>query len=270
MFVRTLNRSRKGFTILELVVVLAILVVLAGLVVSQLDGIVDRSHSATSADTLAEITKHLQTYRALHNGYPDGNDTLVDATTGALYAKVSPSLLAPATLLNAPATLAPAQEQLLKAAGLNHVVTHDSTVAFPSDSGTVSQHVVAHDGSSGGVKFVTINVGTTASPTDGRNLLGGAFGIGINNDTTADVNLYDFIVLGVGPKSWMVGQVLASAPVMGVEDAGRYYARPLVVFAVPKSGTGSVKFLGTLASNGTTLNGSLASYYSQQATSRDH
>ena len=79
--VGTARRSRKGLTLLELVVVMGVLVAIAGLLVPLLPNLIATANNATGAVNVAELTKELQTYQAVNSQkYPDGYDSLVDGS----------------------------------------------------------------------------------------------------------------------------------------------------------------------------------------------
>ena len=80
------NSIRQGLTLLELVVVLAILAALAGIIVPLLPNLVHRGVVATGTTNLAEISKLVQTYQAMNSSlYPDKMDNLVIGSSLASY-----------------------------------------------------------------------------------------------------------------------------------------------------------------------------------------
>lgn len=72
---------RGGFTLLELIVVLAVLVALAGLAVAKLDLLQLKAEKATAGMDMRNISRLIQTYRATSNFYPNNWDSLLE--TGA-------------------------------------------------------------------------------------------------------------------------------------------------------------------------------------------
>src|SRR5262245_2478800 len=74
--------SRRGLTLLELVVVLVILIGLAGIVVPMLPSMLGRTETASGATNHVEIGKWIQTYEQIHFGYPQDWDSLTDAASG--------------------------------------------------------------------------------------------------------------------------------------------------------------------------------------------
>src|SRR5262245_18662553 len=76
--VRTRTHSRPGLTLMELIVVLAILVALAAIVVPLFPNLLRRAHKSTDATQTAELAKSVQMYQALYVSYPDEYDLLTD------------------------------------------------------------------------------------------------------------------------------------------------------------------------------------------------
>lgn len=82
LMIRSYPRSarRRGLTLLELVVVMAILIVLAGILVPLLPGLLADAHFSSGATTIDELNKSVAAYEALNRSQPDGLDLLVDTT----------------------------------------------------------------------------------------------------------------------------------------------------------------------------------------------
>jgi len=70
--------SRRGLTLLELVVVLVILIGLAGIVVPMLPSMLGRTETSSGATNHTEISKWVQTYEQIYLGYPKDWDSLTD------------------------------------------------------------------------------------------------------------------------------------------------------------------------------------------------
>jgi len=73
-------RKRSGFTLLELVVVMFILMALAAIIVPLFPSMVERAHRSSQATNESEITKAVQLFQGLYGNYPDGYDLLTDGT----------------------------------------------------------------------------------------------------------------------------------------------------------------------------------------------
>ena len=90
------KKNNKGFTLVELVIVIAILAILVGLLAPQYTKYVEKTRKAADVDTLDEMVKAVQVYEA---------DT--DKTTGALAADTYTITLTKDGV-DAPAALGPA------------------------------------------------------------------------------------------------------------------------------------------------------------------
>ena len=80
--------KQRGLTLIELVVVLAILVALAGLIVANFPGVITRAHTATCATHVADINKIMQYSYTTSLKYPSGFDSLLNSGTDTLFDKL--------------------------------------------------------------------------------------------------------------------------------------------------------------------------------------
>src|SRR5580704_10716915 len=71
--------SRRGFTLLELMIVITIILVLATLAAGRYDLAVNRAHEAALRQDLAEMNKAIQNYTADKDAAPTSLDDLVQA-----------------------------------------------------------------------------------------------------------------------------------------------------------------------------------------------
>ncbi len=78
------QRRNSGFTLIELVVVVAVLAILAGLVLPKLDTYILKANKGVSASNISGVSRYIQTHRVLNNIYPDKMDSLLD-TSGAFW-----------------------------------------------------------------------------------------------------------------------------------------------------------------------------------------
>jgi prepilin-type N-terminal cleavage/methylation domain-containing protein len=74
---REKSPSRRGLTLLELVIVLTIIVAIAGVAVAMFPRLLTRAHVASCSANIPELLKAIQMYEAVSlDGYPDRVDTL--------------------------------------------------------------------------------------------------------------------------------------------------------------------------------------------------
>ncbi len=79
---RRLTAKRRGLTLVELVVVMAILIALAGIIIPILPGVIGRGETSARATNDSEIYKWVQMYEAMTSQYPYDWDSLIDSSTG--------------------------------------------------------------------------------------------------------------------------------------------------------------------------------------------
>lgn len=70
----------RGFTLIELIAVVAILVVLAGLVLPRIDSLQTKAAKGSAASDMRAVTRSIMTYKAMHNTYPNPWDSLLNGS----------------------------------------------------------------------------------------------------------------------------------------------------------------------------------------------
>ena len=90
MYLHPINRrpSVRGLTLIELVVVLAILVALAGLIIGNFPNLIKKASGSTSANTIQDISRALNARFTTKNSYASGYDSLL-GTVGSAAAAFS-------------------------------------------------------------------------------------------------------------------------------------------------------------------------------------
>lgn len=253
---------RRGFTLMELIVVLSVLALLAALVVPKLIDIYERSRAATQAYSLTDSARMLEIFYALNHKYPDGLDSLM-VDGGTPYTRLSANLKAPRTFFTT-VTLTPDQIASLSASGIGHVFLHDAASTDYSNSGVDRRHFGTGSGHDGTANInVLVAVDKTAG-TDGLDLLVKDFGLNPNRsatDTTYPrITANTYVVLGVGPKSTLVQGTVQSAPYLEHATSSSTYSRVLAVFEIPNTGIGRAKLVGVLGPDGRTVSEAISDF----------
>ena len=223
---------RAAFTLIELVLVLLILAILAGLVVPIVGWLRRSANYASAANNQSTVMANLELYRTTfgNNNYPDRFDSLLGAagspTPGVVPAFMNPELQAMIT----PGPLNAAQFQCLNnnnrgmLSVMDHVEPGTSGViqGNPGNTGTV---VRALD-TTGNFAFVN-----TTSP-NGALLARALYPDGV---VPADVSL---VLMGVGPSMTANGRTMQAPPFDTNLDNSVEYGRFIAVFAVysPRQG----------------------------------
>jgi prepilin-type N-terminal cleavage/methylation domain-containing protein len=227
---------RRGFTLIELVVVLIIVAALAGLIIPQVGMLGRSSDMAVSAKTQSDLANNIQLFFVQQKRYPQGLDSLID-TTGAVYASDTtdgntqtrglPYLGADGTRLQDQLTVVPLTNgggaswlRSLTRSGFEFVYDHDLTIVNSNNSGTVQRLLTA----------APVNVAEVTGAYL-RNKFAPLGATGTNLDPTRE----RIVAFGLGPNNAALGKTLLNAPVYAGND-GRYYGRYIVYFKIYASG----------------------------------
>jgi prepilin-type N-terminal cleavage/methylation domain-containing protein len=234
--------GRKGFTLIEMVVVLFILAVLAGLIVSIVAMLRRSAEMAGSAKNQADIANQIQLYFALQSRYPQGLDSLLLAGGGiyvpeGVVGSTQTGGMSISTVDGMPALHAQLTEGTLdnssgqyarsfSRSGFEYVFDHVAGSPNANRSATVRRPGTGSLGS-------TIQVAEVASgqPIIGR-LVPLGDGAGTPNTLPAGTRL---IALGFGERNATLGKTGQNAPIFPGAD-GTYYGRFICYFLVYASG----------------------------------
>lgn len=243
----------RGFTLLELIVVLAILVGLAGLAVAKLDLLQLKAEKASAGMDMRNISRLIQTFRATSNFYPNNWDSLLHQGTtlqqagapGAipLVAGLDPGIAggngftSPKLAVSAPLT--DGQVKSLARLGITRVYDHDASTSVPYANGfTVGRDIAA------GTVLATIN---TATP-DGLKIMNSIYPTprpvgwttGDPEPIPAPPANRSLVVLGLGKWCTVIGSTdqnaVISEPPTYPYSNDLYYNRYLAVFEIDNGG----------------------------------
>lgn len=176
------RRTRRGLTLIELVVVLAILAALAGLVLPLAGTYLEKAHASSAASNFKEVSKVVQQYNTLTREMPNGLDSLLeDAST--VYA-ANPA----ASLLNAGNVTAD-QVVALNAVGIDTTFFHDGGGESATFDSTGTSQTI------GAAAFAT-GPGLTQ----------------LQEQIALDINATEVVVFGFGHNTNLIGEWMQEAP----------------------------------------------------------
>jgi len=246
---RQQNRALKaGFTLIELLVVVAILVILAGLILPKLDKIQLKSNKAVAAANIHDVSRYIQSYRVLHNFYPDRWDSLLTGPTGTLWTAATiddkglePQLVggpipaSPQKLVVTTTGLSAGEVRSLSRLGIGTMLDLDaSSTAIPGSRFAIERPIAQ------GQQFATINV----ADGDGEALIDYIYPQNKVKSTANPTGTPGaipsgkrLIVLGVGPLNTMIGDVVQDTPFYSNTDPAKYYHRFLAIFEISDGGS---------------------------------
>lgn len=241
------RRTRAGFTLIELVVVLLIIATLAALVVPLVGMLGRSSDMAASAKTQADLANSTQLFFVLQKRYPQGLDSLLD-TTGAVYAsdtldsntqtKGLPYSGADGTRMQAQLTAVTLTNatnaeflRSLTRSGFDWVYDHDTAAINSNNSATTFRGLIDNANgttSTAGPALVAEVTGTYLRGKLCPQWVNAAGGI------TQPTN-ERLVAFGVGPRNSAVGKTLTNSPIYPGCD-GKYYGHYIVYFKIYASG----------------------------------
>jgi len=244
------NRRDRGLTLIELIVVMAILVILAGLTLPKLDVFKLKANKAQAAANITAVANYVSAFRVQHDVYPDVWDSMLDSTSNTtLYPQLHPSLTGgvggSATKMST-STITADELKSLNRVGILTVVDNDPSVSFPNNSGTSGPRTLTT-----GDTVVTVN----AADPKGAAIIDTFYPDGAGVPSGKKI-----AVFALGPRSNMIGDVLVAAPFYANADQLTQYARFLVAFELSSSG-GRARMLGALGSDGDTLEEESQGFY---------
>ncbi|HLX61103.1 MAG TPA: prepilin-type N-terminal cleavage/methylation domain-containing protein [Planctomycetota bacterium] len=261
------KRIPSGFTLIEMLTVVAILVVLAGLILPKLDREQLRANKGVAANNMASAASYIRLYYVRHNIYPDRWDSLLTGsgslwTPGAPGSGVqgldpqltggpptgSPNKLTTTTLTEDSATH---EVRSLARMGITTFLSQGSA-SVPGDAFNVAATLA--DGS----KVATINV----SDADGMAIIDSIYpenklSTGTSGSIPAGNKL---VVVGFGPINTAIGDVLQECPTYANTDHTQYYDRFLAIFETHADGS-RAELKKVVGGDGDLLSDEVGDYY---------
>ncbi len=272
-----MNRRRSGFSLLELVVVIAILAALAGLVINKIDWVRRQATMAIGADTCGEVANNIQQYLTLTSQLPNGMDSLIN-TSGSLSARLIGStdnvgnLAGPSAQLTISAVSGTGTDKSLNSLvrmGMSFVNDLNDSATNASSSGT-SARAISNDypaGSAGGAvsasasaNLAVVKTGTTiwnaVYPT---NVWSGATSTSTSMTIDSNGTQATLVALGVGPGNSMNGTTMVTPPMYPGPDSNLFYYRYVGIFAVYSDGR-RAQLKTVVEPFGRTIDGEMSNY----------
>jgi prepilin-type N-terminal cleavage/methylation domain-containing protein len=262
------NRNRRGgFTLIELVMVIMILAIVAGLAVPIVGWLRRSANYSAQANTTAAIAQNMEFFRTTYgnDGYPDHLDSLV-ITGGSdpIYSVPGYTHGGHDTDLYQIGDLNADQRACLQF--LTHVFDHsaDKHAGLQGNPGNSAIVERTFDGTN--VAIVargTAGGGTTegGDPLTGEGLLLAQeiYPDGIPEDVT-------LVAFGVGPNNDMNGRTMQSTPLDPRVDNSQVYGRYTAIFATysPRAGR-RAQLKGVVNAMGRTTNNALTEFWQSTA-----
>lgn len=238
--------ARRGLTLVELAVVVAILAILAGFLAPRLAFVRTLATHAAAADQIEEVCNNMLIFHATQAAWPEKFDTLLD-TTGALSANLDSGLAGVLTVRTMTATDVKSLQGLLGPNGTNGpLILCDALPTLPAgadpgDMGTEDRAIAAGSTTDA---VAQINGGTAA----GKAVYNAVYGEDkVDQASGLPLDGTVLLCLGVGPNCTANTKTMVVPPKMFLKDASRYN-RICVLIKIYPAGTTPTTFVGAQAS----------------------
>jgi prepilin-type N-terminal cleavage/methylation domain-containing protein len=258
------NLVRHGLTLIELVVVMAILISLAAIILPRLDFVKGQADNAATATNAADLSKVIETNRVNSGSYGafdllgDGNGALLPSLWGTnVFSGQGATAPAGYTSTTIPGPTGPAGPfyyQSFLDAGLNGIVNSAAaTNASNSDIPATGSAVVVNlsnaiAGATGPGNSLAVLAGNSGNPYADQLFTtlvpSGTIGLTQSYSSSTDTSApgygsqaFYLVAMGIGPSSSIVGTLIASAPqeTQG-DDPAAVYCRYIGIWKVYASG----------------------------------
>lgn len=221
------KRPRSGLTLMELVVVMAILIALAAILIPLIPGLIGRAETSGRATNSQEIYKAIQLYEGTYTRYPSDWDSLTDGSTTPLtYVSGFTGATAPLTI----AALTGPQTNALRSAGITRLQMMQTTPTSPADD-TFSPYLDQSDRASA---TGSLTLAANGTPNVAMLTTTGQFQLNLSDNAATSTGTY--VVFGFGKRASIIGSGVSEAPVNFFDNAAlspnTRYSRYGVVFQV--------------------------------------
>ncbi|MGE0432363.1 MAG: type IV pilin protein [Planctomycetota bacterium] len=267
---RSRSRLSRGLTLIELVVVIIILAVLAGLVIPNLVDTQLRANRSQAGSNMADMFRGIEQHRVTHNVYPDHWDSLLNETADGLSETLDAELWGDPAVPGSPAKLKyvefptdsdpavnsdPEDKMLRSLSRMGLLNVHDEggaagAIGFAGDVFWNTARGLTYEGG-----YATLNI----------SYLGAGMGIDTANSDEDAVDILShilhtpaadivedgthYLVVGVGQGSDFAKNNLEETPFYANNDRSKYYCRYLAIFAFYEGGD-RAKLVSLLGADG--------------------
>ncbi len=262
------RRSAQGFTLIELVVVIGILALLAGIVLPSVDVFKLRANKAVAASNMADMSRVIQQFYTQYAAYPDKWDSLMNNTGTAFWAATydanknlvpgldseltggpipgSPTKLTLDTIAN------DGELRSLTRMGIRNVLDAGAASAsdFPTDCFITTRALVT-----GGI-VATIN----PADDDGKAIINHLYPQQANSAAPVVPTGKHLVVVGIGPLNTIMGNGVQEIPLYSNRDPTQEYCRFLAVFEASEDGSPAT-LKTVIGSDGDTIGSETNEYY---------
>lgn len=248
-----LRRSRRALTLIELVVVIAILVALSGLIIPMVQGLGFQTNAATNATVVDDVNRAMGIFATRNDALPDSWDSLLNES-GSIFTKVHSSLQLASPALVQPIALS---SQQLESLNLSKIYEVYDAVEGSSDAPNLNAKRRALV-SGGKLLALTMKPEVVGEPR--RTELDASFRFHQYQD--GDSN-NEFVVLGLGQWSTIQGSAAMQVPLIQSADPTNNYARVCCVFMIPSSTASTsfpARYVGCFLPDGTTARDNMSKY----------
>jgi prepilin-type N-terminal cleavage/methylation domain-containing protein len=217
---------RTGLTLIELVVVLAILAGVAALIVPRLDYLQKQTEHATGAVTAADLGSMMQVYKTSVGTYPT-LDLLTDGTD--VYDKIWTVSAPPFTAATLPSTGGARWYASFLDGGLATAYLQVAASTDASNStGTAAPIDLVNEAAAGTLTVAELNTAGIYNAS----IIRACF-----PETGVIPTGVKLIGLGIGPRNSLVGNVMQSTPLdTQGDDPKQVYCRYIAIYAIYASG----------------------------------
>lgn len=229
--------ARRGFTVLELVVVLTVLAITAAVMIPMFPNFLRRANKAMDATQMGELGKAIQLYYATYFGYPNDMDSFI-ASDGTMPTYLPGTAAGAYDEIVKPGTLSENAAKALKKVGITRIQQMATATALGTGNATQNPYADASPETDG----VLVDTGVTVAVLNTADILSGAKEVNddlyniLTSDPGATGHPATYVMFGIGSRNSAVGKTMLNAPVAMPQDTAlnpvQNYCRYGAIFKV--------------------------------------